>query len=88
MRKLQGSPEAIKKRLAAMDVKINVLVKPVKLFENMLSCEKPISKVLCREVQLDLTPEIEVFRMIFERWHTENRKRYINQHIKYFNFLN
>ena len=39
-----------------------------------------------KEVQLDLTPEIEVFHMLFERCPTKNRKRSIKQHIKYFNF--
>ena len=36
--------------------------------------------------QLDLTPEVEVFHMLFEICHTKNRKRSIKQHIKYFNF--
>ena len=36
-----------------------------------------------RVVQLDLTPEIEVLHMMFERSHTKNRKRSIKQH---FNF--
>ena len=31
-----------------------------------------------REVQLDLTPEIEVFHLPFEICHTKNRKRSIN----------
>ena len=35
------------------------------------------------EVQLDLTPEIEVFHILFERCHTKNRERSIEQHIKY-----
>ena len=39
-----------------------------------------------REAQLDITPEMEVFHMQFERCHTRNRKRSIKQHIKYFNF--
>ena len=39
-----------------------------------------------REVQLDLTPEIEVFHLLFERCLTKFRKRSIKQHIKYFNF--
>ena len=39
-----------------------------------------------REVQLDLTPEIEVFHMLFERSRTKNRKKSIKQHRKYFNF--
>ena len=38
-----------------------------------------------RVVQLIFTPEIEVFYMLFERRHTENRMRSIKQHIKYFN---
>ena len=38
-----------------------------------------------REVQLDLTPEIEVFHMLFERFHTKKRKRSFKQHKKYFN---
>ena len=39
-----------------------------------------------REVQLDSTPEIEVFHMLSERCPTEDRKRSVKQHIKYFNF--
>ena len=39
-----------------------------------------------RLVQLDLTWDIEVFYMLFERCHTKNRKRSIKQHIKYFSF--
>ena len=31
-----------------------------------------------REVQLDLTPEIEVLYMLFERCHTKDRKRSLN----------
>ena len=34
------------------------------------------------EVQQNFTPEMEVFYMIFERCHTKNRKRSLNQHIK------
>ena len=30
---------------------------------------------LYREVQLDVTPEIEVFHMMFERFHAVNRKK-------------
>ena len=39
-----------------------------------------------RKVQLDLTPEIEVSHMLFERCHAKDRNRSLNQHIKYFNF--
>ena len=35
-----------------------------------------------REVQLDSTPEIEVFHMLFERCHTKHRKRSIKYHIQ------
>ena len=35
---------------------------------------------------MDLTPEIEVFQMLFERCHNKNSKISIKQHIKYFNF--
>ena len=35
---------------------------------------------------MDLTPEIEVFHMLFERCRTKNRKRSITHHITYFNF--
>ena len=38
-----------------------------------------------REVQLNLTSEIE-FHMMFERCHTKNRKRSLKQHVKYFHF--
>ena len=40
-----------------------------------------------RVVQLDFTPEIEVFHMLFERCHSKNRKSSIKQHAEYFNFL-
>ena len=36
-------------------------------------------------VQLDFTPEIEVFYMLLERCHTKSRERSITQHMKYFN---
>ena len=36
-----------------------------------------------REVHLDLTPEIEVFDMLFERCHAKNRNKSIKQHVKY-----
>ena len=39
-----------------------------------------------REFQLDLTPEIEVFHMVFDICHTTYRKRSFKQHTKYFNF--
>ena len=39
-----------------------------------------------REVKLDLTPEMEVFKMLFERCHSKNRNRSLKQHIKYLNF--
>ena len=29
---------------------------------------------------------MEVYHMLFERCHSKNRKRFIKQHIKYFNF--
>ena len=38
------------------------------------------------EVQLDLTPEIEVSYMLFRRCHTKYRKLSIKQHTNYFNF--
>ena len=37
-----------------------------------------------REVQLDPTPEIEVFHMLSERSHTKNSKRSIQQHKRYY----
>ena len=39
-----------------------------------------------RDVKLDSRPEIKVFHMLFERCHTNTRKRSIKQHIQYFNF--
>ena len=39
-----------------------------------------------RVVQLDFTPEMEVLYMMFDRCHTKNVKRFLKQHIKYFNF--
>ena len=39
-----------------------------------------------RVVQLDFTPEMELFHILFERCHTKNRKRSLQQHTKYFNF--
>ena len=48
-----------------------------------LSCPN----LMDREVQLDLTPAIEVLYMLFEGCHTKNRKiSIIKQHIKCFNF--
>ena len=44
-----------------------------------------ISK-LYREVQLDFTPEMEVFFMLYERCHIENIKRSFKQHMKCLNF--
>ena len=38
-----------------------------------------------RKVQLDFTPEIKVFVMLFERCHSKNSVKSIKQHIKYFN---
>ena len=46
----------------------------------------PAGKDVYRVEQLDLTPEMEVFHMLFERCHTKNRKGSIKQHIQYFNF--
>ena len=39
-----------------------------------------------REVQLDFTPEMEIFFMLFGRCHTKNQKRSLKRHIKHFNF--
>ena len=39
-----------------------------------------------REVQLDFTPEIDVFYTLFDRCHTRNRKRSLKQNKEYFNF--
>ena len=44
------------------------------------------SKYLYREVQLDFSPEMEVFYKLFERCHTQNGKRSLKHHIKWFNF--
>ena len=44
------------------------------------------SERMFREVQLDLTPEMESLYKLFDRWHTENRNRSLKQHILYFNF--
>ena len=43
--------------------------------------------IIYRVVQLYFTPEIEVFSMLFDRCHSENRKITIKQHTEYFNFL-
>ena len=45
---------------------------------NGLSCY-PIG-FLYREVQLDFNPEIEVFFMLFDRYHSKYRRRSIKQH--------
>ena len=42
--------------------------------------------IMYREVQLDFTPEMEVFYMLFERCYTENRKRSLKHYMKYFDF--
>ena len=46
----------------------------------------PAGKDVYRVEQLDLTPEMEVFHMLFERCHTKKRKRSIKQDTQYFNF--
>ena len=38
------------------------------------------------ERELDFTPDMEVFSTLFERCHTEKRKRTLKQHVKYINF--
>ena len=45
-----------------------------------------VYKEMYREIQLDLHPEIEVLNSLFEKCHTINRKVYLKQYIKYFNF--
>ena len=45
-----------------------------------------INHVMYREVQMDFTPEMKLFYMLFERCFTKNRKRDLKQHVKYFNF--
>ena len=40
-----------------------------------------------REVQLDFTPQMDVFYMLLERWHTKNTNRSLEQYLIYFNFL-
>ena len=37
--------------------------------------------VVYREVQLDFTPEMEIFYMLFDRCHTKSRKEYISKSI-------
>ena len=43
--------------------------------------------MIYREVQLDLKPEIEVFHMPFEAWHTKNRKISIKQLIQFWIYV-
>ena len=47
---------------------------------------RPSHLLYYREVQLDFTPEMAVFLILFERCHTKYRNIYLKQHIKYFNF--
>ena len=55
--------------------------------QNLSSSSSFFSSLLVyRYVQLDFTPEMEVYYMLFERCHTKNSKRSIKQHMKYFNF--
>ena len=42
------------------------------------------ARLLFRKVEQDLTPEIEVFHMMFEICHTKNRMRSFKQYIKDF----
>ena len=42
---------------------------------------------LYREVQLNLTPEIEVFYMMFGRYPSIFSMKSLKQHMEYFNFL-
>ena len=53
------------------------------LFCALISCpfEKRINNT--GGVQLNFTPEMEVFYMLFDRCHSKNRKRSLKHHIKY-----
>ena len=55
-------------------------------YDKLSLLRSDVPMTLPREVQLDFTPEMQLLYMLFERCHTRNRKRSINQHIKYFNF--
>ena len=48
----------------------------------------PASIRMYRAVQLDSTPEMEVFYMLFQRYYSEIRKGSIKQHTEYFPLLN
>ena len=65
---------------------LNLKIFVVKCFGGNKEPHSTFSLGIYREVQQDFTPEIEVFHMLFERFHTKNIKRSLKQHIKYFNF--
>ena len=65
---------------------LNLKIFVVKCFGGNKETHSTFSLGIYREVQQDFTPEIEVFHMLFERFHTKNIKRSLKQHIKYFNF--
>ena len=48
-------------------------------------CQRP-GEAEYRDVQLDFTPEIKVFHMMYEGCHTKNRTISLKLHINYFNF--
>ena len=58
----------------------------IDLLPDTLCISMTLTCVLYREVQLDLTPDMAVLYMLFERCHTKNRKIALKHHIRYFNF--
>ena len=46
----------------------------------------PTDLEVYRVVQLDFTPEIEVFNMLFDKYQIKKRESSIKQHSEYFNF--
>ena len=54
-----------------------------RLATSKVASQLPLNDVVqYREVQLDFTPEMEKFQMLFERCPTKHRKRSLKQHIK------
>ena len=68
------------------NININILIilgrRASSSSQSLTTSTPPPRTAYREEVQLDFTPEIEVFHLLFERGHTKNRKRSLKQHMK------
>ena len=80
----QTTPEDRERQRQILDATIESILPR----DNTIREIRLVSREMYREIQLDFTPQIEVFYMLFERCHTKNRKRSLKLVIKYFNFRN